>query len=71
MERVKNTMKILSKERRCKVEMRNGELPKVKHFWMAKRIHYSKFVVKKISDQSLLLQAESGEEFNNVHFQLS
>jgi hypothetical protein len=29
-----------------------------------------KYVVKKKSNQSLLLQAECGEEFSNVHFQL-
>jgi hypothetical protein len=70
LERVKNTMKILSKERQWKAEMRNGELPNGKHFWMATRGYYSKFVVKKKSNQSLLLQAESDEEFSNVRFQL-
>jgi hypothetical protein len=70
LEKVKNTMKILSKERRWKVEMRTGELPNGKHCWMATRRYYLKIVVKKKSNQSLLLQAKSGEEFSNVHFQL-
>ena len=61
LERVKNTTKILSKERRWKIEVRNGELPNRKHCWMAKRRYYLKYVMKKKSNQSLLLQAESAE----------
>jgi hypothetical protein len=36
---------------------------------MAERIYYLKYVVEKKSNQILLLHAESGEEFSNVHFQ--
>jgi len=61
LEKVKSTMKILSKERWWNVEMRNGELPNGKNCWMATKRYYLKYAVKKKSNQIVLLQAEWGE----------
>jgi hypothetical protein len=64
-ERVKNTVKIFSIERWWKIEMGTDEFPNGKHFWMATRRYY----LTNKHNKCLLLQADSGEKFSNVHFQ--
>jgi hypothetical protein len=48
LKKVKSTMKILSKGRRWKVEMRTGELPNGKNCWMATRRYYLTFTGRKL-----------------------